>query len=376
MDTALLIKGRGAGGSAGTWMQSPRWDIALLIGSSAVVPIVLFLVWVGVPNLTLNITVTALIGGPHLFATALPTYMDRGFRKSHRWLLVVAAIAVPALVIWGTLTNFQVLLSIFIFAASVHVLEQNAYLTDIYRARTGVKEAWWSRFVDYGLLMVCIYPIAAYKLVNSNFRLGEVQIVIPKMLMTPATYYAVWAVFGIFLSVWLGKTFVEWRRGELNPPKTLLIGATTLIAFFIPAAASGARLELAFQAVNTWHSVQYLGMIWYMQKVRKEMGLIESPVVKKMSGSGRATWYFWGFCIATTGVMFAVLMTLYWTDPFHLPFMQYYYMGMLSVLLIHYVLDGYVFAVANRKGADVATMPYAAPAARGRIETGAAPVLA
>jgi len=344
------------------WINGPRWDIGWLIGSALIVPVVLFFVWRGASSDAINIGVTAIIGGPHLFATYTATYMDPRFRRSHRWVLVAAAIVVPAFVVYWTLVDFQILLSVFIFAASVHVLHQNAYLTDIYRKRSGRSEPMWSRVVDYGLLMVSIYPIAAYKLVHSNFLLGDIEILIPSFLMVPATYWAVWVVFAFFLSAWIVKTLGEHRQGLLNRPKTLLIGMTTCIAFFVPVSASGARLELAFQAVNAWHSIQYLGMVWYIQKVRKEQGLIDSAFVAKMSGSGRPAWLFYGFCLAVTFVLFGVLVGAAKMDPLGLTFQQYYYMGVLSCLLIHYVLDGYLFTVSNRAGAALERIPYAAPA--------------
>ena len=365
MEKALQAGAGGYGwsGHAGDWIHAPKWDLTILIGSAAVVPLVLFVVWAGVPNLALNITVTALIGGPHVFSTYLATYADPAFRRTHKGLLLAAAILIPAVVIYATIHHFQILLSFFIFAASIHVLQQNAYLTDIYRARNGQKEVPFARLIDYGLLSICIYPIAAYKLVHSDFKLGDTQILIPDVFMTPATYYVVWGIFGVFLMAWLAKTAYEWSTGRLNVPKTILIAATTVIAFFIPAAASGERLELAFQAVNTWHSLQYLGIIWYVQKVRKEMGLIESPTIRKISGSGKATWYFYGTCFAITAVLFGLLLGLYAVDPLNMPFMRYFYMGLLSVLLIHYFLDGWFFAVSNRKGVKIADVPFAAPAA-------------
>jgi hypothetical protein len=348
-------------GGTSTWINGRRWDVTWLIGSAVIVPLVLLCVWAGLSSVVINLGVTAVIGGPHLFATYTATYMDPRFRRSHGWALVAVSIAVPAFVIWTTIHQFQILLSVFIFAASGHVLQQNAYLVDVYRKRAAKNEPWWSRIVDYGLLMLCIYPGAAYKLVNSTFYLGDVRILIPSFLMVRATYWTIWIFFGLFLVAWIGKTIHEARREVLNVPKTLLIGATTAVAFAVPWLGTGDKLELAFQAVNAWHSVQYMGVVWYVQKVRKERGLIDSPFVAKMSGEGRPAWYFYGFCTAVTLGLFTILGCIYLADPWKLSFAQYYYMGVLSCLLIHYVLDAYLFAVGNRRASNVETIPYAAP---------------
>ena len=367
MEAATWIRGAEATAPEDSWISSQRWDIGWLIGSAAVVPLVLILVWSGTPSLALNLGVTALVGGPHLFATYLVTYGDRRFRQSHRWLLVVASVVVPALVVYGTLTNFQVLLSVFIFAASFHVLHQNAYLTDIYRRKSELPEAPWARWIDYGVLMLSIYPIAAYKLVHSTFLLGDIQILIPSFLMVPATYYLVWAAFALFLTAWLAKTFWEMRLGVLNRPKTILIAVTSVIAFLVPSAATGERLELAFQSVNAWHSIQYLGIVWFILKVRKERGLIKSRFLSAMSGPGRATRRFYGFVSGVTFGVFGVVLLLFVTDPFGFGqgrFDEYYYMAVLSCLLVHYVLDGYLFTVGNLRNVSADRIPYAMPAAR------------
>ena len=61
------------------------------------------------------------------------------------------------------------------------------------------------------------------------------------------------------------------------------------------------------------------------------------------------------------------MVALYKIDPFRsigvrIGFQQYYYMGVLSCLLIHYLLDGYFFTDSNRESARVEQTPYAAPA--------------
>jgi hypothetical protein len=216
--------------------------------------------------------------------------------------------------------------------------------------------------------MLCIYPIASWKLVQHDFLLGDIEILIPPVLRTPLTYWAVWIVFSVLLAAWLAKTWDEVRRGLLNVPKTILIGVTTVIAFLVPLAADGERLELAFQAVNAWHSFQYLGIVWLIQRMRRDSGLTDSRVVRAITTGKHAAWRFYGSCLAVTLGLLAVLIGMAQLDPLGLAsqpnsFERYYYMGVLSCLLIHYMLDGWLFSVSNLRGVDVGREPYAAPAA-------------
>ncbi len=348
------------------WIYKAGWDLRWLIGSSLVVPIVLLFVWMGSSSTSINLGITALIGGPHLFATFTATWFDPRFRRHHLWLLVPITLVIPAIVVFLGLNHLQVLLSIFIFSASLHVLHQNIYITDIYRKKLAVEKGWWPRLIDYGVMLLCIYPIASYKLVHGQFMLGSIEILLPPIMKHPATYWLVWIGFSFFLSAWLVKTYGEWKRGELNVPKTILISSTILICFWVPIAASGTRLELAFQSVNAWHSIQYLGIVWYIQAVRRKEGFIQNPLMQRMTGAGkRNVLVFYGFCFLTTMGLLAVALLLPMWNPLSLTgenmHQQYYYMLVLSPLLIHYALDGYFFTVANHGAPDPELEPFTAP---------------
>lgn len=343
------------------WIHGRRWDLTWLIGSVVVVPVGLLFVWAEVSSDALNLAVTVLVGGPHVFSTFVTTYMDPGFRRRYGWALVAATLLVPAAVVTMTVWNFQGLISFFVLWASLHVLQQNAYLADVYRRRGGRRDRRWSRFLDYGLLFLSFYPIASYRLVRDDFMLGPVRVLIPSFTKSQGTYWLVSTAFAIVLAAWVVKTVAEHRRGALNVPKTVLISVTSAIAFFIPCAASAERLELAFQTVNAWHSIQYLGVIWLVLKVRKEKGLLESPFVARLSGPGRAAWGFYGLCFLFSAGLLGLIFGLVRLDPFRLSSLQYYYMGVLSVLFIHYTLDSYLFFAASRGEARPDTIPLAAP---------------
>lgn len=356
IDTTIEAPSKKTGGP---WISGARWDLAWLVGSAAVVPVLLLLVWGGVSSDLLNLAVTLLVGGPHVFATSLTTFLDPRYRRRHPWALLAIGAGVPALVVFMTIQHFQVLMSIFIFSASFHVLQQNAYLADAYRNRGVRRDPAWSRVLDYAVLFLSFYPIASYKLVGDDFLLGSIRIIIPDFARTPWTVAAVSVAFVVAASLWLLKTAAEWRCGILNRPKTLLIGLTSTIAFLVPAAASGPRLELAFQTVNVWHSIQYLALVWLVLKVRKDQGRSVSPLLDRISGSGKPAWRFYGLCIVYTSLLLGVIALLRVTDPLRLSAWQYYYMCVLSVLFIHYALDGYFFLVSRNPSADPERAPYA-----------------
>lgn len=340
------------------WMRSPSWDLGWLIGSAAVVPLGLAAVWSGMSADLVNLGVTLLVGGPHLFSTFLATYLDPRFRRAHVPFLAATTLLVPAFVWTLGLLDYQVLLSLFIFAASAHVLQQNAYLAGVYRARAHRPEPRWSRWIDWGVLGLSFYPVASWKLARGEFLLGDVQILIPAMLRTPAACAAVTAAFAALVLAWTAKTVWEVRRGAINVPKTILIAVTGLVAFFIPLAASGDRLELAFQTVNFWHSIQYLGLVWLILQLRRERGQLDSPLLRRLAGP--SAWPFYGVCVAVTAALLGAVVLLARLDPLDLPFGRYYLLTILSLLLIHYVLDAYLFAVSLRPRPDASRIPYAA----------------
>jgi hypothetical protein len=329
------------------------------VGTALVVPLILAFVWSGSDGDMIGLAVTALVGGPHLFATFLATWLDRDFRKKHLGILVSIAVVIPTIVTYMALNHFQLLISGFIFAASIHVLHQNAYLTDQYRRRGAVREATYGRFLDYAVLMLSMYPIAAYKLVNGDFWLAGMPVIIPRIAMRPITYWTIGALFLVAAVAWTVKTVKEARAGVLHLPKTILIAVTAVVAFLAPAAAARDRMEFAFQSVNAWHSIQYMGVVWLVLAVRKERGLTRPGFLSSLSGAGKPAARFYGTCIAiTVGLLFTV-KSIAKLDPLGISSPQYYYIGVLSCLLQHYALDAYLFAKSGKS--EVEEIPYAAP---------------
>src|SRR6476659_3082936 len=69
------------------WLKSATFDVLLLVASVVIVPLVLLAVWVGVSSDVINLGVTALVGGPHVFATFTATFADKKFRARHPLLI-------------------------------------------------------------------------------------------------------------------------------------------------------------------------------------------------------------------------------------------------------------------------------------------------
>jgi hypothetical protein len=145
-------------------------------------------------------------------------------------------------------------------------------------------------------------------------------------------------VFGILLVAWIAKTIVEFREKRGSVPKTLLIGVTTVVSFCLPM---GSNLDVLFQGYNTWHSFQYLFLLWLINRLRDQRGEIESPFVQRMVRQRGMTLYYLCF-LGATGVI--VLVTLLVRAVTTLRPDQSYFVVVLSVLLMHYYFDHFLFS--------------------------------
>jgi hypothetical protein len=324
--TPALLRQREPG-----WIYKASWDLPFIIFSALLVPLPLVIAWLARKTGWLdaektvdliNITVALLIGGPHLFSTITFTFLDGRFRSRYKTYCALAFV-LPAIVIFLGVYYYTALITLFFTWASIHVLHQIIYLTDCYRSRSCYAEQKWSRLVDYGLVMTALYPIGIYKMSLRLFHVGGVLAGI---------------IFGIFLVAWIAKTVVEFRQKRGSVPKTLLISLTTLVSFCLPM---GSNLDVLFQGYNTWHSFQYLFLLWLINRLRDQRGEIENPLVKWIVRQPGMTVYYLCF-LGATGVI--VLVTLLVRAATTLRPDQSYFVVVLSVLLMHYYFDHFLFS--------------------------------
>ena len=336
-----LVTGRREG-----WIYKPSWDLTLLIGSAILVPLPFLAAWAAQlsgwlnPQQTIdviNITVAALIGGPHLFSTITYTLLDGRFRARHPWYSKLAFL-LPVGVVYLGVKQYTLLITFFFTWASLHVLHQILYLTDCYRARGRVAEPAWSRGLDYGLILTGMYPIGLYKLSLRQFRVGGVLLPYPDWVRQLHLPILAGILFAAFLLGWTVKTVIEFRQRRASLPKTLLISITTVVSFCLPM---GSNLDVLFQGYNTWHSFQYLFLLWLINRLREQRGEIHSPFVRSLVRRNSMTLYYLCF-LAATGVL--VVLTAMVRSVTHLAADQSYFVVVLSVLLMHYYFDHFLFS--------------------------------
>lgn len=338
--TAAVLQDRQPG-----WIYKPSWDLPVLILSAALVPLPFLVAWVAENTGWMkqqqaidlvNIVVATLIGGPHLFSTVTFTFLDPRFRARYR-AYTALALLLPVAVVYLGVTHYQLLIAFFFTWASLHVLHQVIYLSDCYRRRTAVPEPAWSRLVDYGLILTGLYPIGIYKIAQGRFRVGGVGLPFPDFARPLHLPEIALAVFAAFLAAWAVKTTVEIRRNRVNVPKTILIGITTVVSFLLPL---GSNLDVLFQGYNTWHSFQYLFLLWFINRLRDQRGELEDGVVRRLVRRPGMGPYYLCF-LAATGVL--VLLTAIVRALTPLDADQSYFIVVLSVLLMHYWFDHFLF---------------------------------
>jgi hypothetical protein len=319
------------------WLRSPSWDLTVLILSAALVPIPLLLYHgLGISQTAVNLIVAGLIGGPHLYSTFTYTFMEPNYRRRHRRFLA-ASLALPVIVTTMAFVNIQVLLTIFFMWASVHVLHQITYINDCYVAKGPVARPRRERVVDYGVVFLCLYPMATPQILDGSFQLGGTNLYVPAWaaegIVADIQIVVVAALFAGFFVLWVAKTVRDLRRGTLLVPSVLLIGLTIVIGFTLPLFAN---IDVAFQGFNVWHSVQYLGLVWFLMAMRKERGEIDNRFVAECNGPDRP-WRFYGLAVVLTAIAGMLVLLLH--VGLGIELQKAYYIVILSTLLQHYYLD-------------------------------------
>jgi hypothetical protein len=357
--------------SEGTWINNRQWDLAFISLSVVLVPVP-YLIWVLMSDVlkvesdfgrqAVNLLIAVLIGGPHMYATFTRTAFDQDFRKNYGGF-VRSSIIIPLVVITLALTNLTLLLTLFFFWASIHVLHQILFVVSSYnqkaehafeekKAEVPASLSPLSRMIDYAVVLTSLYPLAAYRIaISKDFSIGPTHLndTIPTVFEQPWIVYAAFAAFGTAVTAFIIKSIIEWRNGTAHVPKIIFISLTAVASFIVPSLGN---LDTAFQGMNVWHSFQYLALTWYINRLRSDRGdLTNKPMLNRMSEDGKARLYY-GFNLALTagaGIIIAVVFSILhfvvggkWAEA-SFALETSYYIGVLSFLWIHYYHDHFLF---------------------------------
>lgn len=348
---------------SGMWLRSRNWDLAFISLSVILVPFpylfyllaVQFGVDTDIARNVVNGFVAVAIGGPHMMSTFLRTGLDKDFNKRYP-MLIRSSIIIPIIVVSLAFLNLQLLLTVFFFWASTHVLHQITYIVELYnhkehRVTKGSAVSLPARLIDYGVVMTCLFPFAALKISNGSFDIGtnDLAKVIPEFFQQPWLFYFASTAFVITLTAFIVKSVIEYRRGYLNWPKTIFLVLTIAVAFTMPALPN---LDTAFQGFNTWHSFQYLAITFYIIKIRQMHGDLQNsaPLVQRFAArtkDSRGLFALSTLMLVGSIVVFAIV---YAVAPIVKPGIEAnphfdiaYYTAILSFLWIHYYHDHFLF---------------------------------
>ncbi len=385
----------------GLWLRNQNWDTIFMTLSVLLVPLPYLFYLIGMevlktqggidflrfvsPGLPVtperisdvsrngvNLFVALLVGGPHMYATFMRTALDEQFVKRYP-MLIRSSIIIPIVVVSLAFLNLPLLLTVFFFWASIHVLHQVTYVVELYnqralddkKSRSAVST--WARMVDYALVLTCLFPIASLKISQGHFKIGtnDLTRVIPDFFKAtegrpPWFFVLMTSVFALAVLAFAIKTYREWKGGYIHWPKTVFIVITVAVACTMPALEN---LDTAFQGLNTWHSFQYLALTFYIIKLRQQAGELKTsaPLISRFAG-GNNSLRLYGFSASMLlgslllGVVVYVMIGI--VDPLRDANMRFdtsYYTAILCFLWIHYYHDHFLFT-------DFGAIERAAPA--------------
>ena len=342
------------------WLVSRRYDLAFITFSAALLFLPHFVHQLTSSTIAVDIAISLLIGGPHLFATYTMTFMEPRFRQRYpryTW----GALAMPLIVLVLAIVHLDLLVTMFFFFAALHVIHQAGYVADSYRAKAGAQSGdCWTRIgtlTDYGLLAASLFVLATFRFTGTSlqvfgrdlgtqaFTTGGRVLLFPGLLRSEALAWMALALFALFALAFVVVSVIEAAKRRLNGPKTLHMAVAASLFFLTPALQN---LDVAFQGLNTWHSFQYLALVLFLNRYRESAGLIGSPFVARLSQRGPRLYLL---CFAFTAAAGATYLAIrgitllldVWPGDVSQHHYFAFYVSMLSCLLIHYYFDHFLF---------------------------------
>lgn len=309
-----------------TWLDLPRptaltWERLVLVGGVLCVPLPILAFYglrgaglaPGVCEDLVTVLVMVPLGGPHVVATFGRTLFRRDFWRRDPGVAIASAAVLLTVITVATASIFgsvrlagappmQFLLTGFFFWAGLHVLQQHCFVgACLERRGTGRRQPWvhWSGRLA---MLTSLYPVSLFRMsmIGSApggavvadpdalatrivgalggsaafadeyvFRIGRAAPILPGFLQHPALWIGVMALFAASFAAFAVGALRERRRHAAWPATAPLVAAVSITCLLVPLAPN---LDSAFQGINAWHALQYLGLVWMLHDDTRSAG--------------------------------------------------------------------------------------------------------
>lgn len=289
-------------------------------------------------------------------------------------------------------------LTFFFFWAGIHIVQQNSYVAACLQAKAADAPSRWWGAIDHAVMLLALYPVSLFRMSMVNlddptmqtadsaalatrivtalsgspavaddyvFRIGRVAPILPEFLRSPWLWIGVTVAFAVSAVLFAMKSVRQARAGTLLRSRFQLVLWSGVLGFVVPLFPN---LDSAFQGMNAWHSFQYLGVLWLMNQRSRQRGEIRNRLFDAITMPDRP-WRFYGAgLVATLSLLLVVLgcgavienasggeFALFGHEQPRLDpatgrelyrpgavLLAYYMIG-FSVLLTHYLHDGFFF---------------------------------
>lgn len=394
-------------------LRNRSWDRIFVAGGAWLVPIPILAYYlfralgagVSAAEDLVTLLVMVPLGGPHVFATYTRTYFNPSFRRQEP-VLFVLGLCIPVVVVGAAVSSaffdvviggappIRYVLSFFFFWAGVHIVHQHSFIASGYGDARGTRRSWG--WVDYAVMLLAMYPASFFRMsmigadptmreANPDalatqivvamtgstqaaddyvFRIGRVSPLLPEFMMHPIVWIAITVLFVVAAALFAWKSVREHRAGTLIKQRFRLVLAMAVLGSTVPLLPN---LDSAFQGLNAWHSFQYLGLAWLMNRRSDDKGEIRSGMFTRLMGEG-SHWRFYRTALWSTFGAIAVLLLVAWGiaetsngqfamfghdepmldaagKPLYRPgsVLLAYFLLAFSFLLVHYLHDGFFF---------------------------------
>jgi hypothetical protein len=313
------------------WIYGPVRDCLLIHGGAGLIALPIAVASFAAPQALPGFlfAYTLLLGLPHVTATHVRLHLDEDCHQRHRWLAIVAPLAVAALVatIVYSLKMLPVLVLAWFLLQNWHAGRQNFGIMRRYIRMAGSEPTKpVNRLAEAGIEILPWAAVATTLLIPNKTYFGYPIAMLPGDYLFPV-WIALWAVTAVIVVAYIALECEEYFRGRTVPGRILCFVSGAVVN--ITAWVIVGDIVWGYLVVSAWHALQYISYVHSFRATPPP-----GAKVLKMSWKPHV-----GLLFAGGIAFFLVGLGLQWWLP---PAIVIFH---LAMNFHHYLADGFIWRV-------------------------------